>query len=205
MPLQTRPEEVAESMQVEEGDDKRRALSPGSTDRPKTRAGRPVPMKYAVIVLAVIIVASVIIFVSFSSINQVPPPVDVYSKPAPPEGSDALSILPASILDNPRSDIQYQNATNLNITTCWYDGGIVVEVQNYSSSSFASSCLSASCEMWGESESYDVTSHESGDEYWYAFSGSGISVFSWQKDIWVFFVQAPDDGTRNAAADQLPY
>lgn len=201
--MQTGPEEVDEPMQADESGDKRRGRSSGSTDRPRTRAGRPFPMKYAIIILAAIIVASVVIFVSFFPFTQVHPPVDVYSKPVPPEGTDVLSILPASILGHPLSRIQYQNATYLNITICWYDGGIVVEAQNYSTVHSAQNYLCIGCEMF--EAVYDVTSHESGDEYWYAFSNPQFSVFSWQKGIWVFFVQAPDDATRNAAADQLPY
>lgn len=174
---------------------------PRLSGRLRPRSPRRYLLAIAGVVVAVVLVASVVIL----AIEPVPePPVDVYSKPTPPEGTELLSIFPTSILGCLRTDVKCQNSSNLNITTCHYGEEIVVEVANFSWAASASSTLSTGHEFY-KSIGYNVTYSESEDEHWYTFTATGVSGFSWQKDIWVFWVQGPDGEARDAAASALPY
>lgn len=204
MPLLTRPKEVGEPTKAEGESGGDPATSSGPMDAPTTRAGRPATTKLVIIVLAILIAAIVILFAFFPLASPATPPVDVYSKPSPPEGTQMLSIFPSTVLDNPCTNVKCQNGTGINITTCEYSDGIAIEVRNFSSEWYASSSLDSSRYFW-ESNSYDVTHYESEGERWFCLSGTDLSIFCWQKGTWVFEVFATDDATRNAVAELLPY
>ena len=176
------------------------ASVPWSAHGPTVRVGRILPMKYGILIIAVIIVFILLILMLMRAWG---PPVDVYSKPTPSSERGTLFHTAHHALRKLVPDDGERDGIDYTSSKASYQAGIVVEVSKFTSSNSARSCVSSNMTYYS-SLAGTYASGSAGDRYWFTFSGSALSVFVWQKDIWVFEVSAWDDSTRDMAADELP-
>jgi len=167
----------------------------------KSRTGR-----IALVVLVVVIVVAAVVVVALRGLlsTALSPPVAVYSRPTPSSTDTPESIIPGTAAGRTRIDLQTNTFSNAVDALGTYDGDIFIEVTRFVSSGDASSYLNSILSDF-EGQSGSRTSVSAADQHWFAFSGSGESIFTWRKGIWVFVVIAPSESLRNQVASELPY
>jgi len=167
----------------------------------KSRAGR-----IALVVLVVVIVVAAVAVVALRGLlsTALSPPVAVYSRPTPSSTDTPESIIPGTAAGRTRIDLQTNTFSNAVDALGTYDGDIFIEVTRFVSSGDASSYLNSILSDF-EGQSGSRTSVSAADQHWFAFTGSGESIFTWRKGIWVFVVIAPSESLRNQVANELQY
>ena len=128
-------------------------------------------------------------------------PVDISGVPdlpasGPPEPRD---VMPSELLGSPLTDMEDVSDIG-DVSLNGRYGDVRVILGRAQSSSIASSILED--EYSGLQErSGSWSSTRVGD--WFTYSGSGLSVFWWQKGTWFFGMLALDDESRDNAARAL--
>ena len=159
-----------------------------------------------VVVLVVVIVVAAVVVVAFRGLFSaaLSPPVAVYNRPTPSSTDTPESTIPLTAAGRTRIDLvtnAYSNAVDAIGT---YDGDIFIEVTRFVSSGEASSYVNEYLSVV-EGRSGSRTSVSGADQHWFAFTGSGESIFTWRKGIWVFVVIAPSESLRNQVASEFSY
>ena len=177
-------------------------LPPYATPPPrKFRAGR-----IALVIVVVVIVVGAVVFVALSGLlsTALSPPVAVYNRPTPSSTDTSESMIPQTAAGGTRIDLATNTYSNAVDVIGTYDGDISIEVTRFTSSADASSYVNSFLSNI-EGRSGSRTSVSTADQHWFAFTGSGESIFTWRKGIWVFTVFAPSESVRNQVASEFPY
>ena len=174
-----------------------------------TQTGRRKPPAVRSLLPAVIAVvaAALIVLVYFIALTpSTEPPVDVYSKPSPPEDAVSSDIVPLSILTYEAMTVDHEGGswTVYDRTTAVYENGAIISVTKWLNSSYVSQYLETERESYSESDGALVC-ERCGDDQWLTYSSPGDCAFMWQKGCWLFVAWAEDDDARNTAASELPY
>jgi len=174
-----------------------------------TRAGCGKPPAVRRLLPAVIAVVAAVLIVLVYFIALTPstePPVDVYSKPSPPEDAVPSDIVPLSLLTYEAMTVDHEGGswTVYDRTTAVYENGAIISVTKWVDSSYVSQYLETERESYSELDG-SLVCERCGDNQWLAYSSPGDCAFMWQKGCWLFVVWAEDDETRNTAASELPH
>ena len=169
--------------------------------------GSPTPKGYRVAILAVAVAAALIVLVIIVVFAPgVAPPVDVYSKPSPPDDAVPSDIVPSSL--GIYGQMSYSEGggewTVFESASAVYENGALIVVYRYSEAWYVDESIEMARQDYSELPG-SLVCETSGADHWLTYSAPGDSAFMWQKDCWLFIAWAEDDETRNAAASSLAY
>lgn len=167
------------------------------------RSGRKMTRRQLLFVVMISSVVLILVVGTFL-MGSLGIPVDVYSKPTPPEGTDPYTVLPMSACGAECISVVNVTSVGYERANALYEGSIFIQVTDFAYESDASSYVS----YWAthyESLPGSVSHLDVGSKHWMTYSTGSSSLFMWQKDTWVIEVLAPDSETRNSVAAALPY
>jgi len=161
-----------------------------------------------IVVAAVVLVGVVGPAYLFASVENTPPPVDLYARPTPSSSIEPRSLIPSSVVGQTllKTDVLY--SIKFDRAKSDYDGGITIGILKWSS---VSQAVESMADVYGGTTSISTSSVDSvtriqnDDVDWFSRTTVEESFLVWRKGQWTFSVRAPSEEIRDAVLQELRF